>query len=172
MRWVSTKDHNCSSGRPQLEGGRLRRDGSQAMEWSAASVTEIRRCANPMIRLCGTTVNTSQARFTQPAVISPSAAAASHSITRAARASAATTATRSKPAASRPTCRSSTAGWSPSKTSYASPSGGRWWRLAKRRARPLITALTYASLAVIAQAYAAAGAEVFNIPQSPAPTAT
>jgi hypothetical protein len=38
--------------------------------------------------------------------------------------------------------------------------------------RPPYHALSYAPLAVIAEAYAAAGAEVFNIPQSAAPTAT
>jgi hypothetical protein len=36
---------------------------------------------------------------------------------------------------------------------------------------PPYHALSYAPLAVIAEAYATAGAEVFNIPQSAAPTA-
>jgi antirestriction protein ArdC len=50
-------------GRPQSEGGRLRRDGSRARERPAATVTEIPRCANPTIRPYGITANTSRARF-------------------------------------------------------------------------------------------------------------
>jgi len=77
----------------------------------------------------------------------------------------------SRRTASRLARRSSTAGWSPSKISCASLSVDRWRRSVRRRARRPYHALSFAPLCVVAQAYRAAGAEVFNLsdPAGPAP---
>ena len=63
MRRVIAEDPSCFSGRPRSECGRLCRDGSKALEGSAASITEIGQCANPTIRLYGITTTTSPAHF-------------------------------------------------------------------------------------------------------------
>ena len=103
------RNADCCRGRPQSEGGRLRRDGSQATEGSAPSVTEIRRYANPTIRLYGITT-TNRQRASHRWRPSLDRARWLHALTRAVPASAATTANRSRRAASPPARRSSTAG--------------------------------------------------------------
>ena len=116
--------------------------GYRLRKRSVAPVTEVRRCANPTIRLCGTTTTISLAHCGPKAAIFRLAAAASFSTTRVVRASLAfeevvRLAVRGPIVA---------VGESPSPQPYH--------------------ALSYAPLATVASAYRAAGAEVFNIGDS------
>ena len=130
-------DHEC--GRPQSEGGRLRRDRPQPTEplrGARHGDTTMHKSDDPTLQDYDDYI--ASALRTEGGHLSIGRGGFTLYYARGARLSG-YDAGRSRPAALRPACRSSTAGRSPSKTLCASTSAGRWQRSPKSRAHHLIT---------------------------------